>query len=132
MHRFRRKDASGFVFFYNRAGQGILIPPCFAYREVLRTVLNRRVHIMSDRAAQPIPRRTASRLTSAKPVVLAAIPHAPVPQNAACFFNGGVEPHLADMLRDPIIALVMHRDRVSADDVLSVMRAAARGVECDG
>jgi hypothetical protein len=77
---------------------------------------------MPDNTTKPIPRRTAKALglTSVR---------APVPANAACFFSGGVEPPLAEMLRDPIIALVMHRDRVSADDVLSVMRAAA--ARCD-
>lgn len=73
---------------------------------------------MPDRAAKPIPRRTVN------PSGLAPI-RVPIPVSGACFFNGGIEPPLADMLRDPIIALVMHRDRVSADDVLSVMRAAA-------
>lgn len=71
---------------------------------------------MQDRVAKPIPRRSSSKgitLTHMRPA-------------AACFFNGGVELHLSDMLSDPIIALVMHRDRVSADDVLSVMQAAAR------
>ena len=85
---------------------------------------------MQDRVAKPISRRSPhnsglnlAQSANAKRVVLAH-PH----QNAACFFNGGVEPHLSDMLNDPIIALVMHRDRVSADDILSVMRAAAKAV----
>jgi hypothetical protein len=79
---------------------------------------------MQDRAAKPIPRRSVKRLILAHPSTR---------QNAACFFNGGVEPPLADMLRDPIVALVMDRDRVSADDVLSVMRAAAaRSDACEG
>lgn len=73
---------------------------------------------MQDRAAKPTPRRTA-----AKRLVLAN-----VRQSTPCFFNGGVEPHLDDMLSDPIIAMVMQRDRVSPDDVMSVMRAAARAV----
>ena len=71
---------------------------------------------MQDRVAKPSPRRSSS-----KSISLAHMRPA-----AACFFNGGVEPHLSDMLNDPIIELVMHRDRVSADDVLSMMRAAAR------
>ena len=77
---------------------------------------------MQDTTAKPIPRRTAKALS------LATV-RAPIPVSGACFFSGGIEPPLADMLRDPIIALVMHRDRVSADDVLSVMRAAA--ARCD-
>lgn len=73
---------------------------------------------MQDRAAKPTPRRSP-----AKRLVLAN-----VRPNAACFFNGGVEPHLDDMLNDPIVAMVMQRDRVSPDEVMSVMRAAARAV----
>ena len=71
---------------------------------------------MQDRVVKPVARRASAKsitLTHARPA-------------AACFFNGGVEPHLSDMLSDPIIAMVMHRDRVSADDVLSMMRTAAR------
>ena len=77
---------------------------------------------MPNQAVTPIPRRTAT------PLGLAPV-HAPVPVRHTCFFTGGVEPPLADMLRDPIVAMVMRRDRVSADDVLSVMRAAA--AHCD-
>jgi len=73
---------------------------------------------MQDRTAKPAPRRsTVKRLTLAN-----------VRQRGGCFFNGGVEPHLDDMLSDPIIAMVMRRDRISADDVMSVMRAAARAI----
>lgn len=71
---------------------------------------------MQDRVAKPVPRRSSSKSVSRGPMRPAA----------ACFFNGGVEPHLSDMLSDPIIALVMRRDRVSAAEVMSVMQAAAR------
>lgn len=73
---------------------------------------------MQDRNAKPTPRRIIGKRT------LAAFSR----QNSACFFSGGVEPHLDDMLSDPIIAMVMQRDRVSPDDVMSVMRAAAKSV----
>lgn len=73
---------------------------------------------MQDRAAKPTLRRSTGKRS------LAAFGR----PNAACFFNGGVEPPLDDMLSDPIIAMVMQRDRVSPDDVMSVMRAAARAL----
>ncbi|MBX7200070.1 MAG: hypothetical protein K1X51_11945 [Rhodospirillaceae bacterium] len=73
---------------------------------------------MQDRTAKPAPRRIIGKRA------LAVF----TPQPAACFFNGGVEPHLDDMLSDPIIAMVMQRDRVSPDEVMSVMRAAARAI----
>ena len=38
------------------------------------------------------------------------------------FFAAGAEPRVAEMLRDPIVHLVMRRDRVSAGDVLSLFR----------
>jgi|SwirhisoilCB2_FD_contig_31_23864004_length_307_multi_3_in_0_out_0_1 hypothetical protein len=38
------------------------------------------------------------------------------------FFGAGTEPRLAEMLRDPIVHLVMQRDRVSACDVLSLFQ----------
>jgi hypothetical protein len=38
------------------------------------------------------------------------------------FFGAGPEPRLDEMLRDPIVHLVMQRDRVSACDVLSLFQ----------
>lgn len=71
---------------------------------------------MQDRAAPLTPRRSII-----KRAVLASA-------QGGYFFNGGVEPQLDDMLSDPIVALVMQRDRVSPDDVKSVLRAASRAV----
>lgn len=73
---------------------------------------------MQDHAAKPALRRIIGKRS------LAAFGR----QSGACFFNGGVEPHLDDMLSDPIVAMVMQRDRVSPDDIMSVMRAAARSI----
>ncbi len=73
---------------------------------------------MQDRVAKLSPRRSIGKRS------VAAFGR----QNSVCFFNGGVEPQLDDMLSDPIIAMVMQRDRVSPDDVMSVMRAAARAI----
>lgn len=72
---------------------------------------------MQDRA-KPAPRRIIGKRS------LAAFSR----QSAACFFGAGIEPRLDDMLSDPIVAMVMRRDRVSPDDVMSVMRAAAKSV----
>ncbi len=38
------------------------------------------------------------------------------------FREAGAEPRLAEMLTDPIVHLVMQRDRVSTGDVLSLFR----------
>jgi hypothetical protein len=38
------------------------------------------------------------------------------------FFGAGAEPRVAEMLRDPIVHLVMRRDRVSAGEVLSLFQ----------
>ena len=73
---------------------------------------------MQDRAAKPTPHRIIGKRS------LAVFSR----QTSACFFNGGVEPHLDDMLSDPSVAMVMQRDRVSPDEVMSVMRAAARAI----
>jgi hypothetical protein len=72
---------------------------------------------MQDHAAKPTPRRSIGK----RPIFATG-------RRNACFFSGGVEPHLDDMLSDPIVAMVMQRDRVSPDDVMSVMRAAARSI----
>ncbi len=73
---------------------------------------------MQDHTVQPTPRRIIGKRT------LAALGR----RTGARFCNGGVEPHLDDMLSDPIVAMVMQRDRVSPADVISVMRAAAKFV----
>lgn len=40
------------------------------------------------------------------------------------FTSGGIEPEVDDMLRDPIIAMVMRRDRVTADEVRSLIQSS--------
>ena len=40
------------------------------------------------------------------------------------FYEAGIEPRIADMLQDPIVGLVMRRDKVSASEVFSLMQQA--------
>lgn len=41
-------------------------------------------------------------------------------------YRHGTEPRLEDMISDPIVHLVMRRDRISVEDVRAVVDAARR------
>ena len=70
---------------------------------------------MADRIDRSLTERrvAADRMTELFPPL-----SAPRPQGR--FFGAGAEPRVADMLRDPIVHLVMQRDRVSAGEVMSL------------
>ena len=38
--------------------------------------------------------------------------------------QGGIEPEVEELLTDPIVALVLRRDRITLDDVWDAIRAA--------
>lgn len=40
--------------------------------------------------------------------------------------EAGVEPEVEDLLSDPIVNLILERDRISRDDVWAAIRAARR------
>ena len=66
---------------------------------------------MANRIDRSLPaRRLADRTMDFFPPVPAAL-------KKGRFFAAGAEPRVAEMLRDPIVHLVMRRDRVSAGDV---------------
>jgi hypothetical protein len=77
---------------------------------------------MNDRLADRIDRSLSERRLADRMMDL--FPPMPTTRTEGRFFGAGAEPRVADMLRDPIVHLVMRRDRVSAGEVLSLFQGS--------
>ena len=73
---------------------------------------------INDRMANRIDRSLSERRLADRATEL--LPPLPAARAQGRFVRAGAEPRVADMLRDPIVHLVMRRDRVSAGEVLSL------------
>jgi hypothetical protein len=75
---------------------------------------------ITERMANRIDRSLSERRLADRTVDF--FPPVPAALKEGRFFGAGAEPRVADMLRDPIVTLVMRRDRVSAGEVLSLFQ----------
>jgi hypothetical protein len=75
---------------------------------------------ITDRMANRIDRSLSERRLADR--AMEFFPPLPSARTDGRFSGAGAEPRVEDMLRDPIVHLVMRRDRVSAGEVLSLFQ----------